>query len=77
MAACSMSLEVRLKLPTYLNIYRRGYVQVLLGCVSLCLHPFSVPCCRDGESFGLHWGHLSSLSCSILHTDQIMICGFE
>lgn len=53
MAACSMSLEMRLKLPAYLDIYRRGYVQVILGCVSLCLHPFSIPYYKDGDGFGM------------------------
>lgn len=65
MAECSVSLELRLKLPTYLNIYRREYVQVTLGCVSLCLHPSSVPYYRDGEGFGMKRGDLSFLSCSI------------
>lgn len=51
-----MSLEMRLKLPTYLNIYRRGYAQVILGCVSQRLHPFSIPYQRDGEGFGMQWG---------------------
>lgn len=71
MAVCSMSLEFRLKLPPFLNIYRREYVQVILGCVSLCLHPSSVPCYRDGEGFGMQWGDLSFLSCSILHGNDL------
>lgn len=71
MAACSMSLEMRFKLPAYLNIYKRGYVQVILGCVSPCLNPFSVPYYRDGEGFGMQWGDLSFLCCSILHGNDL------
>lgn len=74
MAACSMSLEMRLKLPAYLNIYKRGYVQVIWGCVSLCLNPFSVPPTEMERV--LACSGVICLFCLVVFSME-MICGFK
>lgn len=67
----AVSLELRLKSCIYLNTYRKGYVQVILVCISLCMPPSPVLYCEDGEGFGMQWGDLSFLSCSILHGNDL------
>lgn len=46
-------------------------MQVILVCVSLCLHPSLVLYHADKESFSMQQGDLSFLSCTFLHGNDL------
>lgn len=66
-----MNLELRWKSCICLNIYSRGYIQVIPVCVSLRLQRSSILCWRDWDDFGTLYGALSFLSWRILYGNDL------